>query len=103
MLCGLEYVDESQCINVPAVSLDGISLKAVTTQKYPGVIIDHRLTWKFQVAKVCKKMAYLNLVNCHQKAGASNAYSMNDGGLLSFIPTKLCSACVGYTTKFRSD
>ena len=53
VLCGLEYVDESQCINVPAVSLDGISWKAVTTQKYQGVVIDHRLTWKFQVAKVC--------------------------------------------------
>ena len=57
-----------ECINVPAVSLDGISLKVVTTQKYLGMIIDHRLTWKFQVAKVCKKKAYyLYLINCHQK------------------------------------
>ena len=38
-----------ECINVPAVSLDGISLKALTTQKYLDVIIDHRFTWKFQV------------------------------------------------------
>ena len=61
-------VRRQECINVPAVSLDGISLKAVSTQNYLAMIIDHRLTWKFQVAKVCKKMAYyLYLINCHQK------------------------------------
>ena len=62
-VCGRECAAD-----VPAVSLDGVSLKAVTQKKYLGVVIDHKLTWKFQVAKVCKKMAYyLYLISCHQK------------------------------------
>ena len=65
-------MDESVCaVGVPAVSLDGVSLKAVTQQTYLGVVIDPKLTWKFRFAKGCKKMAYyLYLINCHPKLPA---------------------------------
>ena len=42
-------------------------LKAVAQQKYLGVVIDQKFTWKFQVAKVYKMAYYLYLINCHQK------------------------------------
>ena len=46
--------------------MDGHSLVCVDTQKYLGLHIDSKLSWRSHVANVCKKMAYyLYLIRYH--------------------------------------
>ena len=42
---------------VPPILLEGTPLVNVSKQKYLKITIDSNLTWAYQVAKVCKKMA----------------------------------------------
>ena len=42
---------------VPPILLEGTPLVNVSKQKYLKITIDSNLTWAYQVANVCKKMA----------------------------------------------
>ena len=45
-------------ITVPSILLEGTPLVNVSKQEYLGITINSYLTWAYQVANVCKKMAY---------------------------------------------
>ena len=45
-------------IILPTITVDGHSLVHVDSQKYLGLHIDSKLSWRNHVANICKKMAY---------------------------------------------
>ena len=54
-------------VTLPSIYVDGHLLECVDTQKYLGLHIDSRLSWRNHVANICKKMAYyLYLIGYHQ-------------------------------------
>ena len=53
-------------IILPTITVDGHSLVRVDSQKYLGLHIDSKLSWRNHVANICKKMAYyLYLIGYH--------------------------------------
>ena len=59
-------VHSFQSVKLPLITVDGHSLVCVDTQKYLGLYIDPKLSWRSHVANICKKMAYyLYLIGYH--------------------------------------
>ena len=51
----------------PPIMLGGIVLKAVTKQKYLGLVFDESLSWDHHVSLLCKRMSYyLYVICCHR-------------------------------------
>ena len=51
----------------PPIMLGGIVLKAVTKQKYLGLVFDESLSWDHHVSLLCKRMSYyLYVIRCHR-------------------------------------
>ena len=60
-------VRSSRSVTLPPITVDGHSLVCVDTQKYLGLHIDSKLSWRSHVANACKNMAYyLYLIGYHQ-------------------------------------